>query len=104
MNEKHTLKMAVVLILMLLVGFLTAVAIGGCAFTSIETPIGKYVSTRDSSLDSLEIQIIEHPDGRKETIVKVGGASGQASPVVQAQAEVIRAAMEAAFTLGKAAP
>ncbi len=80
------------------------IMLGGCAFTSIETPIGKYISTRDSSLDSLEIQIIEHADGRKETIVKVGGASGQASPVVQAQAEVLRAAMEAVFALGKAAP
>ena len=76
---------------------------GGCAFTSIATPIGKYMSTRDSSLENLEIQIIEHPDGRKETIVKIGGASGQASPVVQAQAAAIQAAVQAGFGIGKTA-
>jgi len=80
-----------------------AVVLGGCAYTSIETPIGKYMSTRDSSLESLEVQIIEHADGRKETIVKVGGVSGQASPVVQAQAAVIQAAVQAGLNLAEAA-
>ncbi len=78
--------------------------LSGCATTTIETPIGKYTSNRDAELDHLRIEIIETPDG-KTTIVEVGGASGQASSVIDAQTEFLRAVIEAAFTAGiKAAP
>ncbi len=81
------------------------VCLCGCALTSIETPIGKYWSTRDSTLDSMEIQIVEAPDGTKTTTVKIGGASGQASAVIAAQAELLRVGISAAFeAAAKAGP
>ena len=79
--------------------------LSGCATTTIETPIGTYTSTRDSQLDKLRIEIVETPDGGKTTIVEVGEASGQASPVIDAQTEFLHALFEAAFAAGlKAAP
>ena len=80
-------------------------ALGGCATTTIETPIGTYTSNRDSQLDELRIEIIETPEGGKTTIVEVGGASGRASSVIEAQTDLLRAAIEAAFAAGlRAAP
>lgn len=79
--------------------------LGGCATTTIETPIGTYTSSRDSELDDLRIEIIETPDGGKTTIVEIGGASGQASSVIDSQTELWRAMIKAAFAAGlKAAP
>lgn len=69
--------------------------LSGCATTTIDTPIGRYTSSRDSQLDELRIEIIETPDGGKTTIVEVGGASGQASTVIDSQTELIRAIVEA---------
>ena len=78
---------------------------GGCASTTIETPIGTYTSTRDSMLDELYIEITKSPDGTETTIVQVNGAKGLASPVIDAQNEMFRAIIEAAFAAGlKAAP
>lgn len=86
---------------------LTAIAlIAGCASTSIEfygpdgTPIGRYQSSRDSLIEGLEIQIV---DGDKSTTIKLGSASGQASPVITAESVLIRSVAEAAFALGKKA-
>ena len=82
---------------------LAAIAITGltgCASTTIETPIGTYTSTRDSQLDELRIEIIETPDGGKTTIVEVGGASGQSSPVIDSQTQLLRAMIDAAFSAG----
>lgn len=78
---------------------------GGCASTTIETPIGSYTSTRDSMLDELYIEITKAPDGTETTVVQVNGAIGLASPVIDAQTEMFRAIVEAAFAAGlKAAP
>ena len=87
---------------LILAPFLVA---AGCATTTIDTPIGRYTSSRDSDLADLRIEIIETPDGGKKTIVELGAASGQASPVIEAQTELLRALVEAAFAAGlKVAP
>lgn len=77
----------------------------GCASTTIETPIGRYTSTRDSQLDELYIEITKSPDGTETTIVQVNGAKGSASSAIDAQTELLRVLIEAAFSAGlKAAP
>ncbi len=88
----------------LILGASAVCLLSGCTSTRLETPLGTYYSTRDSALESLVIEIIETPDGGKTTRVVVGGARGDASPVIQAQTDLVRAAMEAAFELGKAVP
>ena len=72
----------------------------GCASTTIETPIGRYTSTRDSQLDELTIVIDKQPDGGEHTEVRVGGAAGDASTVIDAQTEMLRAFFEAAYMTG----
>ncbi len=73
----------------------------GCApITTIETPIGTYTSTRDSMLDELHIEITKALDGTETTVVHVNGASGQSSPVIDSQTELLRAMIEAAFSAG----
>lgn len=78
--------------------------LAGCAYTKIETPMGTYWSSRDTTVDTFEAHVIEHPDGRVEKIIKLGGAGGLASPVVQAQAAALSAAIESAYKLGRAVP
>jgi len=80
-------------------GLVASGALSGCAFTKIDrSPDGSfsYLSTRDSSLD--ELHLVKSPDGSIE--LDVNGAAGQASPVVAAQADVLRAFFEAAFAAG----
>ena len=77
-----------------------ALVLSGCATTTIDTPIGRYTSSRDSDLSDLRIEIVETSDGHKTTIVEVGGASGQASSVIDAQTELLRAMIEAVFAAG----
>lgn len=74
--------------------------LGGCATTTIETPIGRYTSSRNSAVDHLYIKITKLPDGTEVTEVIVGGASGDASTVIDAQAAMLRAAILAAFEAG----
>lgn len=82
-----------------------AILLCGCASTTIETPIGTYTSTRDSMLDELYIEITKTLDGTETTIVQVNGAKGSASSVIDAQTNLLRAAIEAGFAAGlKAIP
>lgn len=90
--------------LILLVGMaiiaMLASALGGCASTTLHTPIGDYTSTKDTQLDHLIITIEKHADGSETTHVEVGGAGGQASTVIAAQGAIIQAAIEAGMAAG----
>jgi len=79
---------------------LSFILLSGCASTTIETPIGRYTSTRDSQLDELLIVIDRQPDGGEHTEVLVGGAAGRSSSVIDAQTDMLRAFFEAAYSLG----
>ncbi|MGI9014985.1 MAG: hypothetical protein ACR2GY_12150 [Phycisphaerales bacterium] len=77
----------------------TSLLCTSCAQTTIErTPDGsfRYYSTRDSQLDALTLA--RDADGAIE--LTVNGASGSASPVIQSQAALLEALLEAAFTAG----
>ena len=77
----------------------------GCATTTIRTPVGTYSSDRDSTLEGLEIEVIEiHADGtKKKTSIKVGKASGTASSVIDAQAALLSVGIQAGIELSKRA-
>jgi hypothetical protein len=75
------------------------ISLQGCSATYLKTPLGSYLSNRDSSIDELHVVVEEPSDvGTKRTEVKVNGASGQSSPVVDAQAALLRAAIEGAVS------
>ena len=81
---------------------LTSAAVGalqGCSATYLRTPLGSYLSNRDTSIDELHVIVDEPVElGMKRTEVKVNGAAGQSSPVVDAQAALLRAAIEGAVS------
>lgn len=85
--------------LAILFGAAVALIFAGCASTTIDTPIFTYRSNRDSDFRDVKIEIVETPDG-KTTTIEIGAASGQASPVIDAQTEMLRIAIEAAFRAG----
>jgi hypothetical protein len=67
----------------------------GCAMTTIEIPLpdgrrAYYSSTRDSDISGLHIEMLA--DGTVK--IDLEGASGQASPVVQAYGEVMAAGIK----------
>ena len=68
-----------------------------CSATYLSTPLGSYLSNRDTSIDELHVLVDEPVErGMKRTEVRVNGAAGQSSPVVEAQAALLRVAIEAA--------
>lgn len=70
-----------------------------CSYTRIDRHADgtfRYVSTRDSALDSLRLM----RDGEGAFELEINGASGQASSVIDAQASFLRALADAAFEAG----
>ncbi len=86
----------------------------GCARTHLSAPdMGGlvYESTRDTTIGDLKWEVlIEEIDPETGVVIRrtikkasVGSASGQASPVVEAQGAIVNAAIMAGFELGRQA-
>lgn len=76
----------------------------GCAYTKVMFPVGvidgapltaSYISTRDSELQGLQVEIERRPDGSMATKIGLEGASGQASTVNASVIEGVARIVEA---------
>lgn len=72
--------------------------LGGCAQTTLKSPLFEYGSTKDIYFDSVDITVVEEGEGptwKKTTEIHVRGGKGQASSVIDAQAVLLGAAIRA---------
>jgi hypothetical protein len=87
------------------VAIFAVLSITGCASTAIRTPYGTYTSTKDVSLTEFKLLVELREDGQPSKIdVAWGGAKGNASDVIGAQAALLRAAFQAGMDLARSAP